>query len=120
MRHETPHPHNSRNLRMSSNDTKHILTELNEEEYERFREFAEEHGLSLKEASHEALIEWIERQQQADPNDAAFTLLDELENSSPPSTAQTDAREEDDLVTEWHSNNESFVLAEDPSSNSER
>mgnify|MGYP006290861235 FL=1 len=103
---------------MSSNDTKHVQTELNEEEYERFREFAEEHGLSLKEASHEALIEWVERQQQADPNDAAFTVLDELDGSSLPRTAQTDAREEDDLVEEWHGNDESFALAEDPSSNS--
>jgi hypothetical protein len=60
---------------MSSNDTKHVQTELNEEEYERFREFAEEHGLSLKEASHKALIEWVERQQQANPNDAAFTAV---------------------------------------------
>jgi hypothetical protein len=120
MFHEMLHSHNRRRVRMSSNDTKHVQTELNEEEYERFREFAEEHGLSLKEASHEALIEWIERQQQADPNDAAFTVLDELENSSPPSTAQTDAREEDDLVTEWHGNEDSFVLAEDPPSNSDR
>ena len=103
---------------MSSNDTKHVQTELNEEEYERFREFAEEHGLSLKEASHEALIEWVERQQQADPNDAAFTVLDDLDDSSLPQTAQTDARKEDDLVDEWHGNDESFVLAEDPSSNS--
>ncbi|MFD1597202.1 hypothetical protein ACFR97_16870 [Haloplanus litoreus] len=117
MLHETRHPHNIRWLRMSSNDTKHVQTELNEEEYARFREFAEEHGLSLKEASHEALIEWVERQQQADPNDAAFTVLDDLDDSSLPRTAQTDAREEDDLVDEWHGNDESFVLAEDPSSN---
>jgi hypothetical protein len=118
MLHETLHPHNIRRVRMSSNDTKHVQTELNEEEYERFREFAEEHGLSLKEASHEALIEWVERQQQADPNDAAFTVLDELDSSSLPRTAQTDAREEDDLVEEWHGNDESFVLAEEPSSDS--
>ena len=99
---------------MGSNDTKHVQTELNEEEYERFREFAEEHGLSLKEASHEALIEWVERQQQADPNDAAFTVLDELDDSSLPRTAQTDAREEDDLVDEWHGTDESFVLVGGP------
>ena len=42
---------------MSSNDTKHVQTELNEDEYERFREFVREHGLSLKEAGHEALVE---------------------------------------------------------------
>jgi len=115
MVYEALYQHNIRWLRMRSNDTKHVQTELDEEEYERFREFAEEHGLSLKEASHDALIEWVERQQQADPHDAAFTVLD---GSSLPRTAQTDAREEDDFVDEWHGNDESFVLAEDPSSNS--
>jgi hypothetical protein len=83
---------------MSSNDTKHVQTELSEDEYERFREFAREHGLSLKEAGHEALVEWIERQQRADPNDRAFTVLDELEAGSLPESAETDARTEDDLV----------------------
>ena len=83
---------------MSSNDTKHVQTELNEEEYERFREFAEEHGLSLKEASHEALIEWVERQQQADPNDATFTVLDDLEDSSLPFTTEVYHAPEDATV----------------------
>lgn len=103
---------------MSSNDTKHVQTELSEAEYERFREFAKEHGLSLKEAGHEALIEWVERQQQADPNDRAFTVLDELEADSLPESAKTDAREEDDLVDEWHGSDESFTLADDPSAQS--
>ena len=103
---------------MSSNDTKHVQTELSEDEYERFREFATEHGLSLKEAGHEALIEWVERQQRADPNDRAFTVLDELESDSLPDRAQTDAREEDDLVDEWHGSEESFTLADDPSAQS--
>jgi len=103
---------------MSSNDTKYVQTELNDEEYKRFRKFAEEHGLSLKEAGHEAVLEWIERQQQTDPNDAAFTVLDDLDNSSLLRTAHTDAREEDDLVEEWPGNDESFVLPEDLSSNS--
>ena len=103
---------------MSRNETKHVQTELDEEEYERFRKVATEHGLSLKEASHEALIEWVERQQQIDPNDAGFTVLDDLGNSSLPQTAQTDASAENDLVDEWHGNDESFVLAEDPTSDS--
>ena len=103
---------------MSSNDTKHVQTELNEDEYERFRKFASEHGLSLKEAGHEALIEWIERQQQADPNDPAFTVLDDLEDESLPASAATDAREEDDLVDDWHGNDEPFTLADDPSAQS--
>ena len=103
---------------MSSNDTKHVQTELSEDEYERFREFAREHGLSLKEAGHEALIEWVERQQRPDPNDRAFTVLDELVAESLPASAATDAREEDDLVEEWHGSDESFTLAEDPSAQS--
>ena len=103
---------------MSRNDTKHVQTELDEEEYEQFRKFANEHGLSLKEAGHEALIEWVERQQQADPNDPAFTVLDDLDDSALQPTAQTDARAEDDPVDEWHGNDDSFVLAEEPSSRS--
>ncbi len=90
---------------------------MNEEEYERFRKFAEEHGLSLKEAGHEAVLEWIERQQQANPNDAACTVLDDLDSSSLLRTAHTDAREEDDLVEEWHGNDESLDFPEEPSSN---
>lgn len=103
---------------MSSNDTKHIQTELDGDEYERFRTFANEHGLTLKEASHEALLEWIERQQRADPNDPAFTVLDDLEDKSLPESAATDAQDEDDLVEEWHGNDESFTLADDPSAQS--
>jgi hypothetical protein len=100
---------------MNSNDTEHVQTELSEDEYERFREFAREHGLSLKEAGHEALIEWIERQHRADPNDPAFTVLDDLEADALPASAETDAREEDDLVEEWDGSDESFTLADDPS-----
>lgn len=102
---------------MSSNNTKYVQTELNEEEYERFREFAQERGLSLKEAGHKALIEWVERQQRVDPNDRVFTALDELVES-PPETAATDVRDEDDLVEEWHGSDESFTLAEAPSDQS--
>ena len=103
---------------MSSNDTKHVQTELSEDEYERFRDFAREQGLSLKDAGHEALTEWIERQQRPDPNDRAFTVFDELEAESLPASAQTDAREEADLVDEWHGHDESFTLADDPSGQS--
>ena len=102
---------------MSSN-TKHVQTELDEEEYERLCECAEEHDLSIKEAGHEALVEWIERQQHADPNDRAFTVLDELDADSLPKSAETDARSEDDLVDKWDSNEREFRLAEEPSANS--
>ena len=102
---------------MSSN-TKHVQTELAEAEYEQLCEFAEEHGLSIKEAGHEALLEWIERQQHADPNDRAFTVLDELDADSLSKAAETDARSEDDLVDGWDSNDEVFRLAAEPSANS--
>jgi hypothetical protein len=98
-----------------SNDITHVQTELSEEEYEQFSEFAREHGLSLKEASHEAVLEWVERQKQPDPNDPAFTLLDDLDVSSLPDTGATDARMEEDLVDEWHGSGEPFTLADDPS-----
>jgi len=101
---------------MSPDESKHVQTELSEDEYERFRKSAEEHDLSLEEAGHEAVIEWIERQQRADTNDRAFTVLDELDSESSPETATTVARTEDDLVDEWHGSDEAFTLADDPSS----
>lgn len=103
---------------MPSNDTKHVQTELAAEEYEQFRALAREHGLSLKEAGHDALVAWIDRQQQADPNDPAFTMLDELDTELPESAA-TDARAEDDLIEEWDGSDESFTLADDPAAESE-
>ena len=71
-------------------------------------------GLSLGEAGYEALVEWIERHQQVDPTDPAFTVLDELDDELGPSAVTTDAREEADLVEEWHGSEESFTLADDP------
>lgn len=101
---------------MSSNDTKHVQTELSEDEYQRFREFAAEHGLSLKEAGHEAVIEWIERQQRADPNDRAFTVLDEIDEPDGSVGAETDAREEADLIETWTGSDADFTLETDPGS----
>ena len=103
---------------MSSDDTTYVQTELDEDEYERIRTFAREHGLSLKEAGRKALVEWIERQQRPDPDDRAFTVLDDLEADSLSDAANTDARDESDLVEEWHGSAESFTLAEDPLSES--
>ncbi|ACV12542.1 hypothetical protein Huta_2376 [Halorhabdus utahensis DSM 12940] len=100
---------------MSSNDTRHVQTELNKDEYEQFQKFAEKRDLSLKEAGHRALLEWIERRQDVDPTDPAFTVLDEIEDHSL-STTETDAREEDDLVEEWHGRDASISLADDPAS----
>lgn len=102
---------------MSSDDAKHVQTELSDEEYEQFRSFARERGLSLKEAGREAMVEWVERQHRADPDDPAFTVLDDLEADSSESD-ETDARTEDDLVDEWHGSDVAFTLAEDPSGGS--
>lgn len=74
--------------------------------------------MSLEETGHAALIGWVERQQRADPNDRAFTVLDDLEVDSLPESAETDTRNEDDLVDEWHGSDEYFTLADDPSAQS--
>lgn len=99
---------------MSENESKHVQTELTEDEYEAFREFARERGLTVKEAGHEALVGWVERQRRADPHDRAFTVLDELDDESLPASAETDARGEADLVKEWSGDDVEFTLADDP------
>lgn len=101
-------------LQMSSSDSKHVQTELSPETYKQFRELARERGLTVKEAGRTALVEWIERQLRPDPNDPAFTILDELERIPTPKSAETDARTEDDIVTEWEGSNVKFKLAKDP------
>lgn len=98
---------------MSSDDSKHVQTELTREEYRTFREFAMERGLTVKEAGREALLRWVDRQQSADPRDPAFTVIDELDEDSLPSSAETDARLEDDLVTDW-AVDDAFELADEP------
>jgi hypothetical protein len=100
---------------MGGNETKYIRIELSETEYEQFRRLAEVHGLSPTEAGHEALTEWAEQHRRADPDDPAFTVLNELDESA---TGQTDARTEEDIVAEWHGSDEPFSLADDPSSHS--
>lgn len=83
---------------MSRDGAKHVQTALDSDEYESFRRLADEQGLSLKEAMREALAEWVERQRRVDPEDPAFTILEELEELSGHST---DARHENDLVEAW-------------------
>lgn len=98
---------------MSSDDTRHVQTELDVEEYERFWRVARERGLSLAEAGREALVEWVDRQRQADPNDPAFSVLDELDERS---GSTTDARTEDDITEEWHGSDVEFRLDDEPQS----
>lgn len=105
---------------MASNETKHVQTELDEDEYEAIRQLAEERDLSLKSAVHEALVDWIDRQQRADPNDRAFTVLDELEEEGLPDTAATDARNESDLVDDWHEDEQDLELADDPTAHQDQ
>lgn len=97
-----------------SSDSKHVQTELTEEEYEHVREFARERGLSLKEATREALTDWVDRQRRADPSDPAFTILEELEHEALPDDAKTDARREGDLVEEWDGSDVDFTLSSNP------
>lgn len=92
---------------------KHVQTVLSEDEYARFRKFAREQGLSLKEAGRAALLEWIERQHRPDPRDPAFTVLDDMEASD--AASSTHAREESDLVDEWRGEDAAFALSDDPS-----
>lgn len=99
---------------ISSFDTKHVQPELDVDEYEQFRTFAEEYGLSLKAAGREALVEWIDRQQQVKPNDQAFTVLEALEEESLSETAATDARTETDIIDKWGGIEGVFTLADDP------
>lgn len=115
MRHFITHEHVQ--PYMSKNEFKHVQTELTEDEYERLRKFASEQGMSLKEAGREALVSWIERQQQADPNDPAFTVLNELKELSGPESVETDAPSEEDLVEGWHGDDVEFTLTENPADN---
>ncbi|UPM41693.1 hypothetical protein [Halocatena salina] len=100
---------------MSQTDRKHVQTELSEDEYESFREIAAERGMTVKEASHEALVRWVEQQRSPNPMDRAFTVLEEIDTDDLLSTAGTDARQESDVVAEWSGNDVSFTLAENPS-----
>lgn len=99
----------------SQSGSKHVQTELTEGEYEDFRAFARERGLTVKEATREALLDWIARQRRPDPRDPAFTVLDELDAGSLPESAATDASTEPDPVTQWSGDDVDFRLAEDPS-----
>lgn len=105
---------------MSESEKMQIRIDLTEDEYDVFREIATECGLAVEEAGHDALIEWAERQHHVNPTDRAFTVLDELDEVSLPSTAATDARKESDIVEEWDGSDGSFTLAENPSEHREQ
>lgn len=98
---------------MASKETKHVQTELEDQDYDALRQLADERGLSLKQAVREALVDWIDRQQRADPTDPAFTVLEDLERDSLPASAETDARTESDIVDDEGDDEVALDLADD-------
>lgn len=78
---------------MARSNSKVVQTELGEEEYRRFRAFAEEEGVSIKEALRRAAREYADERSRPDPDDPFFTYHEDtgVEGSEP-----TDAREMDD------------------------
>lgn len=101
-----------------TNDTVSVQTELEMDEYWRVRDLAREQGLTVEDAVYQALVEWIERKQQLDPSDPAFTVHHGFKDDLPPRSTTTDARYISDTVDEWHGSDESLKLADDPSPNS--
>jgi len=94
-------------LAFITSDTKHVQTELNEDEYERFREFASEHGLA--QGSRPRGAHRVDRTPAAtDPDDPAFSVLDDFEGESLSASAATDAREKDNLADERHGGSAPF------------
>ena len=82
-------------------ESTHVQTELSDEEYRHFKSLAQERGLSLTAALREATAIWMEQQEQVDPDDPLFAILDQLEQEPVPETPQTNATTEDDLIDEW-------------------
>jgi hypothetical protein len=106
-------------MKMDKTDTVHVQTESTEDEYEMFRKIIDECGMTIKETGHEAIVRWVENQQSVDPTDRAFTVLDELDETSLPPTAVTDTRHVSDIVEEWSGSDVSFTLADNPSEHRE-
>ncbi len=82
-------------------ESKHVQTELTNEEYQKFKTLAEERGLSLTAALHEAVEQWMENRHEVDPNDALFDVLSELDQEPAPGAPRTNATTEADLIEEW-------------------
>ena len=80
---------------------KYVQTELSSEEYRLFESLARDRGLSLTAALQEATEVWIREQQQVDPDDPLFEILDELDCEPLPDEPRTDAAREDDVIEEW-------------------
>lgn len=82
-------------------ESTHVQTELSGEEYSHFKSLADERGISLTAALREAAEVWMEQQQQVDPDDPLFDILDRLDQEPVPGKPPTNAATEDDLIDDW-------------------
>ncbi|GAA0455612.1 hypothetical protein MUK72_00175 [Halococcus dombrowskii] len=82
-------------------ESTYIQTKLSGEEYNHFKSLADERGLSLTAALREAAEVWMEQQQQVDPDDPLFDILDQLDQEPMPEKPRTNAATEDDLIDDW-------------------
>lgn len=97
-------------------ESTHVQTELTDEEYRHFKSLARERGLSLRSALHEAAEVWMKHQEQVDPDDPLFEILEQLDEESGPEQPRTNAAMEDDLVEEWDGSSVDIRLSEAPDS----
>lgn len=93
-------------------ETTHVQTEFSNEKYRQFRMLAEERDMSLTAALHEAAEIWMQTQQQVDPNDPLFGILDQLEAEPLPDKPRTNAAAEDDLIEDWSGATTSIQFSE--------
>lgn len=101
----------------NSDSTKVVQTELAPEDYQLFRDLATERDLSLKTALAEAAKDWVEDQQQVDPDDPLFITIEQIDSEPPVGESTTTADMEADLYGEWREHDEQGV---DDESESER
>lgn len=80
---------------MSRTDTKVVQTELSESEYERLRRYADEEGISLKEALRRATDAYLEAKDRPDPDDPFFTFHERVDADAV-AGPETSARDMDD------------------------
>lgn len=93
-------------------ESTHVQTELSNEEYHQFKSLAEERGIPLTAALHEATEVWMEQQQQVDPDDPLFEILDQLDQEPLSEKPRTNASTEDDLIEDWSGETAGIRFAE--------
>jgi hypothetical protein len=86
-----------------------VQIEIGRITYEVLREIVDESEKSLEEALEEAITEWIQKQREIDPDDPAFTVLEELDA---PDAEETNASELPDIVEEWDGRKSQIDLAD--------